>query len=139
MSALSDYLENAVINKLLRNQAFTPPTTIYLALFTAVTGLEENNPTAECQVPGVGGYARQSCALDAATTGVTANTSDITFPISTVSWGTITHVALVDHATNVTWGTNVNVLVWAALDSSRAIAAGEIFKINAGDLDITVS
>ena len=85
MSALSDYLENAIINHLLRNQAFTPPTTVYLALFTANTGLEADlGVTGE--VSG-GAYARQTCALDAATTGATANASEITFPTATLSVG----------------------------------------------------
>lgn len=135
MGAISDYLENVIIDKLLRNQAYTPPTTVYLALFTAVTGLESDNPTGE--VSG-GSYARQSCALDAASGGATANTSDISFPIATANWGHITHVALVDHETNTTWGTNVHVLVWGELTDHRDIYAGDLFQVLAGELDIAL-
>ena len=97
MSALSDYLENAIIDHLLRNQAFTPPATVYLALFTANTGLEADSGVTG-EVSG-GAYARQTCALNAASSGATANTSEITFPTATLAWGTITHWALVDHVT----------------------------------------
>lgn len=119
----------------MRNQAYTPAATVYIALFTAVTGLESNAPTAE--VSG-GSYARQALALDAASGGATANTSIIDFPIATANWGTVTHVAIVDHLTNSTWGTNVNVLVWAALTTSREILTGELLRISAGDLDIVL-
>lgn len=135
MSEFSDYYEDWIINHLLRNQSFTPPATVYVALFTAVTGLETNNPTAE--VSG-GSYARQAVTLSAASGGASSNTADITFPTATASWGTVSHVALVDHQTNTTWGTNVNVLMWSALDTSKAIDSGDTFKINTGDLDITV-
>lgn len=139
MAAFSDYAENKIIDHILRNQAFTPPTTIYLALFTATTGLESNAPTAE--VPTAGGtlYARQTCALDAASGGASANTSDITFPTAGADWGTITHWALVDHATNVTWGTNVNVLMHGAVTVSKAVNTGDTAKVTAGELDITVA
>lgn len=136
MAALSDFSESKYIDHMLRGAAYTVPTTIYLALFTAVTGLESNAPTAE--VSG-GAYARQAVTLDAASGGASANTSDITFPIATADWGTITHLAIVDHLSNTTWGTNVNVLMWAALDTARAINSGELFKILAGDLSLSLA
>lgn len=135
MSEFSDYYENKVIDHMLRGQAFTPPATVYVALFTAVTGLEANNPTAE--VSG-GSYARQAVTLSAGSGGASANTADLTFPTATAGWGTVSHAAIVDHATNVTWGTNVNVLMWSALDASKTIDNGDTFKINTGDLDVTV-
>jgi hypothetical protein len=137
MSQFSDYYENKIIDHMLRNQSFSPPTTIYLALFTSSTGLESNNPTGE--VSG-NAYARQAITLSAASGGASENTANITIPTAApTGWGTITHVALQDHAPNTTWGTNVNVLMWAALTASKAIDAGDIFQINAGDLDITVA
>jgi len=136
LAAFSDYLENWVIDFFLRNTAFTPPATVYVALFTSSSGLESNNPTAE--VSG-GAYARQVCALDAASGGVSANTSDITFPIATADWGTVTHIAIVDHLTNTTWGTNVNVLMWAALDTARIVLEGDRLKFDAGEIDIQLA
>ena len=35
MSAFSDYVENKLIDWMLRGQAFTPPATVYVALFTS--------------------------------------------------------------------------------------------------------
>jgi hypothetical protein len=137
MAEFSDYLENQIINHILRNQAFTPPTTVYVALFTAVTGLEADAGVTG-EVSG-GAYARQVLALDAASGGVTANTSDITFPTATADWGLVTHVAIVDHLSNTTWGTNVHVLMWSALNVDKNVQNGDTFKISAGNLDVVIT
>ena len=135
MAEFSDYMENAIINQM-RNVAGVQ-VAVYVALFTAETGLESNSPSAEVSFSGTG-YTRQLAGLSAASGGASSNAADITWPQATASWGTVSHCALVDHATNVTWGTNVNVLMWSALDASKAIDSGDTFKINAGDLDVTV-
>lgn len=134
MAEFSDYFENSIIN-LMRSVAFTE-IAAYVALFTADTGLEADNPTAE--VSG-GSYARQAAGLSAASAGASANAGDITFPTATAAWGTVSHVALVDHVSNTNWGTDVHVLMWSALDVSKVVADGDTFKINAGDLDVTVA
>jgi hypothetical protein len=136
-AAFSDYLEDIIIDHLLRKVDFTPPEKVYLALFTGDTGLEANAPEAEVSTSGTA-YARKEVALDAASGGVSANTSDIEFEEATGDWGTITHVALVDHATNTNWGTGVNVLMWAELTTSKEIGSGDTFRIKAGDLNISV-
>ena len=112
---------------MLRNQAFTPPSTLYLALYTddptdADTGTEVSG----------GGYARQSFTLTAASGGASSNSADITFPQATADWGTITHVGIRDAATGG------NLLMHSALDASKTVNNGDTFKINAGDLDVTV-
>jgi hypothetical protein len=136
MSEFSDYYENKIIDHMLKATAFTPPATIYLALFTAVTGLEANNPTLE--VSG-NAYARQTVTLGAISGGTASNSADIVFPVATPgAWGLVSHVAIVDHVSNTTWGTNVNVLMWSALDANKQIDAGDQFKVIAGDLDVAV-
>jgi len=136
MSDFSDYYENKIIDHMFRNVAFTVPTTVYLALFTASTNLESNNPSAE--VSG-GSYARQAITLSAGSGGATSNSADITFPTATAGWGTVTHVAIVDHVSNVTWGTNVNVLMWAAMASSKLVDSGDQLKFLTGEVDLTVA
>ena len=130
MAEFSTYLENKIIDHMLRNQSFTPPTTVYVALFTADNGLEEGTITGE--VTG-GSYARQAVTLSAASDGESSNSADIEFPTATADWGTITHVALMDTASGG------NVLMHSALDASKTVNNGDTFKINAGDLDITVT
>jgi len=134
MAELSDYFENAIINQM-RNVA-GPQVAVYVALFTADTGLETDAPTAE--VSG-GSYARKLAGLSAASGGTSSNAGDITFGPATGEWGTVSHVALVDHETNTNWGTDVHVLMWSALDASKAVASGDTLVISAGDLDVTMA
>lgn len=131
---LSTFYKNKVIDHMFRGQAYSVPTTVYLALFTSATGLDTNSPTGE--VSG-GSYARQSCALDAASGGVTANTAQVNFPTATASWSTVTYVALVDHPTNTNWGVNVNVLAFGALTNAKTVDSGDIVRFDAGEFDFT--
>ena len=140
MANFSDQMENDIINHFLRNVTSTAKETHYLALFTADSGLEANLPTAECAGDA---YARATVTFTAATdetaSGTSQNVATVTWAEATGAWGAITHVAIVDHVSNVTWGTNVNVLMWGALDATKTVNTGDTFKIAAGDLDITVA
>ena len=132
MSAMSTYLENALVNHVLRNTAYTTPgTTIYVGLIkyydTAV--VEAGTLTQEASG---GSYARvQVTAWDAASNGATQNTGAITFPTATGDWGGISGVIISDHASAG------NVLLHGSLTSARDVKNGDVFKFNAGDLDVT--
>jgi hypothetical protein len=139
MGAFSDTLENAVLDHVLNNGRaleYTPPTTLYIALFTSNGGLENNTEGSQDEVSG-GAYARQS--LDGATNyftpasgGETSNYADIEFPVATADWGTITHMAIMDALTSG------NVLFWGELTSSKLIETGDQFKFTAGNLDLSL-
>lgn len=66
---ISTYLGNKIIDHIFRNQAFTPPTTIYLSAHTADPGL-----TGASEVTGAG-YARTALELNAAASKASANTN----------------------------------------------------------------
>lgn len=75
MAALTDYLANAVRDHVLRNTAYTSPTTVYLALFTTAT-TEAGTGT---EVSG-GSYARQAITFVAgATAGLAEQDGAISF------------------------------------------------------------
>jgi hypothetical protein len=135
MANFSDYMENSIINHYFMNVTKTPDTQHFIALFTASDGLETNLPTGECTGDA---YARATCTFTTATAGTSENGADVTFATATGDWGTISHIAIVDHVSNTTWGTNVNVLMWGTLTATKAVGTGDIFKIPAGDLDITL-
>lgn len=130
MSALSDYLENALLNHILRNTAYSSPTTVYLALFTSDPGEAPGSPSGE--VVGFG-YQRQACAFDAASGGATANTATKQFTASGGDWGAITHWALYDAQVDG------NMLIHGSWNTSRTINDGDTFQVAAGDLDITAA
>lgn len=131
MSSFSNFLANKVIDHMLRNQAYTPPAVVYVALFTAADGLEANAPTAEVSASGTG-YARKAVTLAAAANGVTTNSADVLFDAASANWGTITHAAIMDAATAG------NVLMWVELSAAKTIEATDVFVITAGNLDITL-
>ena len=130
MAALSNYLESALINHILRNTPYTSPgTSIYIALYTS-------NPTDadSGSEPSGNNYARvQVTAWDAPSTpGVTQNTNVITFPTASGSWGTITHVGIRDASSGG------NLLFHGALAESKAIGTNDVFQFPAGSLDVTM-
>ena len=127
MVEFSDYLENKIIDHMLRNQAFTPPATVYVALFTSAT----TDAGGGTEVSG-GAYARQAVTLGAAAAGASSNSAAVTFPQATADWGTITHIAIMDASTGG------NMLMHSILDASKTINDGDTFKIEIDDLDVTV-
>jgi hypothetical protein len=127
VAGFSDYYENKVIDHMLRNQAFTPPSTVYVGLYT-VAPTDAGGGT---EVSG-GSYARQAVTLAAASAGATQNSSDITFPTATADWGTIVAAGLFDASTAG------NLLAWNNLTASKTVNSGDTFKITAGSLTISV-
>ena len=128
MAEFTDFMENKIIDHMLRAQAYTVATQVWVGLYTTTT----NDAGGGTEVTG-GAYARKLAGLSAATGGASSNATDITFPTATASWGTITHVALLDAESAG------NMLMHSPLDASKAVASGDTFKINAGDLDVTVA
>lgn len=128
MAEFSNYLENAVINAVLRATTYTSPTTVYVGLYTT----DPTDADSGTEVSG-GSYARTSVAFDAPSNGVTQNTSDLTFPTATASWGTVTHIGIHDASSGG------NLLFHTALDTSKAIDSGDIFKITTGNLTVTLA
>lgn len=124
-SAFTDYLRGIVIDRFLRNQAFTPPTALYLAGYTDAT----DRTGGGTEVTG-GSYARQECALDAASGGVTANTDEEN--VNDMPAATVTDLAIHDH---VSAG---NMLCWGTADSSAVVGGGDTMRVLAGALQITV-
>lgn len=153
MANMSDFLENKLIDWLLRGQAIgitgatagagSGPTSVWVALFTA-------NPTdagGGTEVTG-GSYARvqvtsslanwagtQGSGTTVASSGsggVTSNNGAITFPSPTANWGTVTGFGLFDASTGG------NLLIWGALGTSKTVNNGDAAPaFNAAQLTLT--
>jgi hypothetical protein len=119
----SNYLEEALLNHVLRGVPFAPPTGIFVALFT--TAPTETTPGVE--VTG-GAYARQPVTFGVPSGGTCSNMADVTFPIATTGWGTITSFGLYDQ---VSGG---NLLYYANLTSPRDILVNDQVRFPAGQL-----
>lgn len=127
MSAMSNYLEDALINAVLRNTSYTSPATVYLSLHTA----DPTDAGTGAEISG-DGYSRQACAFSAPSGGATSNSAEETFTASGGDWGTITHFGIWDASTNG------NLLFHGALTASRDVNDGETLTIAIGDLDVTL-
>lgn len=127
MSA-SDYLENKVLDHVLGTTSYSQPTP-YVALFTSGTGLETNSPADE--VTGTG-YSRQTVTFNASSGGTATNDGAVQFT-ATVSWGTVTHMAIMDASSSG------NVLFHSALTSSKTIDASSTFQFNDETISITLT
>jgi hypothetical protein len=128
MAEMSNYLENAVINAVLRNTSYTSPTTVYVGLFTS----DPTDAGSGTEVSG-GSYARVAVTFGSPSNGVSTNSAAVEFPQATGSWGTITHIGIHDALTTG------NLLFHTALDTSKAIATGDIFKIASSNLSVTLA
>lgn len=124
MAGFSDYLENAVLGYVFSGASFSQPGTKYLALYTTAP----TDAGGGTELSG-SAYARQSCAFT--TTGAQAtNSSAVEWPTATGSWGTVVAVGVFDASASG------NLLAWNNLSASKTISTGDVFRINAGDLDI---
>ena len=127
--SFTDYLEDKVLKHVFTNTAYTSPTTVYVGLFTVAP----SDTGGGTEVSG-NGYARKSAAFTVSGTGTLAtNSSAIDFDAATGTWGTIVAIAIFDALTTG------NMLAFADLTTSKSIASGDVLRIPAGDLDITLS
>lgn len=131
MAAMSDYLENKIIDWLLRGQTFTAPATVYVALFT--TG-DNDADSAKVEVSG-GSYARVavssslanwagtqssgSTTASSGTGGTTSNNNAITFPAPTGNWGSIVGIGIYDASSGG------NLLFYGALGTNKTVNNGD--------------
>lgn len=132
MSNLSDYTENRIIDLLLRGQTFTPPVTLFVALYTAAPS--DAGGGTEVSTSGTG-YARasvtaslanfsgtQATASTTASTGTggrSSNNSAITFGTPTAAWGSVTAFGVFDASTGG------NLLFYAPLAAAKTVNAGD--------------
>lgn len=128
MSAISNYLENKLIDATLRGLAYTSPLNVYLALFTT-------DPTdAGIGVEVVGGaYARKEITFGVDSNGASSNIVEVLYAVATANWGTVTHVGIYDALTAG------NMLYYGVLTNSKTIQTNDQLKVNAGDITVTLA
>lgn len=143
MSAMTDYLENKLLDFLLRGQAFTPPTNVYLGLFTAaptdagggteVSGGSYTRVQVPCSITDwCGTQAAGSTTTSSGTSGTVSNNNVLTFPTPSANWGTIVSVALFDAASGG------NMLWEGPLTASQVVNTGNTVSFAAGTLQIQI-
>jgi len=119
---LTTFFGNVIIDHMLRNQSYTPPSTIYVSLHTA-----QPNDTGSNEVSG-GSYARQAMTLNVASNKSTANSSNIDFtnmPATNVLWAGIWDAS-----------TGGSFLMSGSLTGSKVVNSGDTFRFQSGDFVI---
>lgn len=140
--SMSDYLENNIIDWLLRGEEFNPPSSVYVGLSTSacsdssfgteVTGNNYSRVEIESALASWAGT--QSAGSETASSGSggqTSNNDPVEFPTPSGSWGTVTHWFIADAPTSG------NLLFCSALSASKAINSGDTVSFAAGALTIT--
>lgn len=128
----STYVSTASLNLWLNGTSTTPPSTVYVALFT--TNPTVANTGTECNG---NGYARVAATFGApaasGTSQVCSNTAAVQFPEATGSWGTPLYFGLFDASTGG------NLLFFASLPTTFAITAGMSPRFAVGALTVSAT
>lgn len=125
--SLTNTFETRVLDWLLTDNAVTRPSAWYVALFTTAP----SDTGGGTEVSG-GSYVRK--AVTFTVTGDTAsNTAAVEFDAATASWGLITHAAIFDASTTG------NMIAYAPLAVSKNIGVGDVLRVPAGELDVTMN
>lgn len=116
--SISDYLEAAILNEVLRNTNLAAVATVYLSLHTA-----DPADTGGSEVVG-GSYARQAVAFDAPAAGVCVNSAAEEF--ASMPAVTVTHIGLWDDvaAGNLLWSGPIG---GASFRAFSATNVGDLF------------
>jgi len=131
MSSFTDYTENLALTYLFTTGAATRPTAWYVGLFTAAP----SDTGGGTEVSG-SGYARVVTGTISGSGTATTFTNAAAIEFAAASggnWGTIGWAGIFTASTGGT------LLAWAPLTTAKAINDGDIFRIPASSLTITLS
>jgi len=129
--AMSDFLEDTILEMVLNSVAYSEPASVFIALFTAAP----SDAGGGTEVTG-GSYARQQLTAGFTVAGTAtraSNTAAITFPQATAAWGTVTHIGIFDA---VSGG---NLLFHGALTTSKVVGDTDQLEFPADSLGVTLA
>jgi hypothetical protein len=142
MSAMSDYLENKLVDHLFRAQTLSAPATLHIGLLTAApsdsgggTEVSGNNYSRVSVTSSLANWAGTQSAgstvASSGTGGQTSNNASITFATPSGTWGTVSHFAIYDAASGG------NLLFHGSLSIAKTINQGDTVSFPAGSLTVT--
>ena len=125
----SDYAENQILDYVLRDQPDWAPTAIYVGLFSSDPHDDQDYFGQELFGDG---YVRQTITFGSPNNGIITNNADITFPVATSYWSTITHFGLFDTETDG------NMIFSGEFTAGVDVPDLDQLTISAGNLTITM-
>lgn len=127
--SFGDYLEDKVLDHVLKTATYTQETNLYMALFTVDPSDSGGGTEAN-----YGSYVRViHNAWNASSGGSATNNGDITFATSTSGTNIITAFAL------MTASSGGSLIIWAELDDDRTIITNDTPKFLDTQLTITLA
>lgn len=124
---LSTHLTHKIFDLTLRNQAYTPPATVYIGLLTQEPSLLTDSYE---EVVGAS-YTRETIAFSAPASRASSNSGIITFPEATEDWGTVSHWGLFDASTAG------NLMYYGEFTLAREYVSGDIVSIPVGRIELS--
>lgn len=131
MSSFTDYTENLALTYLFNTGAVTRPTAWFVGLFTAAP----SDTGGGTEVSGFG-YARVSAGTISGSGTATTFTNAAAIEFAAASGGNFGTIGWAGIFTASTGGI---LLAWAPLTTAKAINDGDIFRIPASSLSITLT
>lgn len=131
MSDMSSFLKVKLLNLTLNGTAYAGMNSPYVSLHTA----DPTDAGTGTEVSGTG-YARVQASFNTATGTDASETTDTDTTWSAAGsggWGTVGWIGLWDASTSG------DMLYHTALDASKTIDEGDVFKITAGNLTVTLA
>ena len=132
--AITYYSANKILDRNFGITAYSPPATMYFGLSTTTIQIDGTGATE----PSGGNYARVGVTNDkttwgTASNGALTNSIAVTFPESSASWGTITHVFISDASTsgNIWW--------FDALSPSRQVQSSTTVLFAIGSITVQMN
>jgi len=119
----TNYLEEVLLNHVLRAISYSSPAAVYIALFT-VAPTETGGGT---EVTG-GGYTRQTVVFSVPSGGTVSNSADLIFPVASAPWGIVVAFAIMDAAAAG------NMLYYGNLTATRDVQINDQIKFPVGQL-----
>lgn len=124
--AMSNYLENKLLEAVVKNTSYTPPATVYVALYSTAP----TDSSAGTELSG-SGYSRQAVTFDSAANGSIASNVSVTFGAASADWSTVVATGIVDTSS----GGNI---LFYKTTAPRNIKSGDSLTIASGDITITL-
>ena len=126
MTKMTNYLESKVAQHVLKNTAYTAPSTLYIALHTADP--TEAGNVSEVTTGTYATYVRKAVTLGAESGGSCVSSADLTW--DSMPAITISHISVWDAATTG------NCLLYGALTASKTMASGDSFRLASGQITL---
>ena len=143
MAALSDYLENRLVDLILRGQQFEPPSRIYVGLYVedptdaALSGEVDAPSYQRARVDASlenwsGTQGAGTLAASNGASGVSSNNVDIEFVLPQEDWGQVNFAVAFDAPTGG------NLLFHAPLSNPKIIQQGDSVIFTAGNFSLRI-